>query len=181
MTKALRGILIAIILLFVTGCTNSNKNDTMFEDTTTISPALLPERDTLIEKQESETTIEKEEIDTSAEKEESQTSTDKKEGAAASVKEDTVTEADIRETTAPKDEGNVTTVNNVNTELITVDIPEAESDLIEKYNRDYWPTLEWKTSSPEEQGIDSAILEKTNSDILAKRSKIRSLLIIKNG
>ncbi|HEX2945184.1 MAG TPA: serine hydrolase [Clostridia bacterium] len=87
----------------------------------------------------------------------------------------------IGSTTAPKDEGNVTIANSANTQLIKVELPAAEEGIKAKHQRDYWPTQEWKTTTPEEQGIDSSILKQVDSDIAAKGVNIRSLLVIKNG
>ncbi|HEX5810229.1 MAG TPA: serine hydrolase [Anaerolineales bacterium] len=46
---------------------------------------------------------------------------------------------------------------------------------------DYWPTNGWRTSTPEEQGFDSAKLAEGLQDIRAREIDIDSLLIIRNG
>lgn len=46
---------------------------------------------------------------------------------------------------------------------------------------DYWPTDEWRTSSPEEQGFDSAALAEHLLKLRADGAAIDSLLIIRNG
>jgi CubicO group peptidase (beta-lactamase class C family) len=48
---------------------------------------------------------------------------------------------------------------------------------------DYWPNLGWKTSTPEEQGIDSQYLEQMENSIEEQGLKgfIDSILIIRNG
>ena len=46
---------------------------------------------------------------------------------------------------------------------------------------EYWPTNGWQTSSPEEQGFDSAKLAEGLQDIQSKEINIDSLLIIRNG
>ena len=46
---------------------------------------------------------------------------------------------------------------------------------------DYWPTNGWRTSTPEQQGLDSAKLAQGLQDIQARQIKINSLLIIRNG
>ena len=46
---------------------------------------------------------------------------------------------------------------------------------------EYWPTNGWRTSSPEEQGFDSAKLAEGLQDIQAREINIDSLLIIRNG
>ncbi len=47
--------------------------------------------------------------------------------------------------------------------------------------RDYWPTLGWKTSLPEEQGVDADILDGVDEEIRSRFPDIYSLLVIKNG
>lgn len=47
--------------------------------------------------------------------------------------------------------------------------------------RDYWPTDEWQTSTPEEQGIKSTILNEMMTKIEENQLLIDSLLIVKNG
>ena len=46
---------------------------------------------------------------------------------------------------------------------------------------EYWPTNDWRTSSPEEQGFDSMKLAEGLQDIQAREINIDSLLIIRNG
>jgi CubicO group peptidase (beta-lactamase class C family) len=46
---------------------------------------------------------------------------------------------------------------------------------------DYWPGSDWRTSTPEEQGIDSTKLLKMVNDIKNNDIDIRSLLIIRHG
>jgi CubicO group peptidase (beta-lactamase class C family) len=45
----------------------------------------------------------------------------------------------------------------------------------------YWPTEGWKTSTPEEQGFDSARLAEGLLNLKQNKAKIHSLLIIRNG
>lgn len=45
----------------------------------------------------------------------------------------------------------------------------------------YWPTEEWQTSTPEEQGIDSVKLAETLQTLHKRNYAIDSLLIIRNG
>ena len=45
----------------------------------------------------------------------------------------------------------------------------------------YWPTEGWRTSAPEEQGIDSAKLANALLTIRAKNIQVHSLLLIRNG
>jgi len=46
---------------------------------------------------------------------------------------------------------------------------------------DYWPTEGWRTSSPEEQGMDSEMLAKMQENILVRDLRIDSVQIIRNG
>jgi CubicO group peptidase (beta-lactamase class C family) len=46
---------------------------------------------------------------------------------------------------------------------------------------EYWPTNGWRTSTPEEQGFDSAKLAEGLREIESNQVKIDSLLIIRNG
>ena len=45
----------------------------------------------------------------------------------------------------------------------------------------YWPGREWRTSSPEAQGLDSAILADAFDYIRAHHTRIHSLTIVRNG
>jgi CubicO group peptidase (beta-lactamase class C family) len=45
----------------------------------------------------------------------------------------------------------------------------------------YWPTTAWRTSSPEEQGMDSEKLEQMLVTIRQQQLKLHSLLVIRNG
>ena len=46
---------------------------------------------------------------------------------------------------------------------------------------DYWPTDGWRTSTPEEQGFDSAKLAQGLRSLQERQQNINSLLIIRNG
>ena len=46
---------------------------------------------------------------------------------------------------------------------------------------DYWPIDGWQTSTPEEQGFDSAKMAGGLQDMLAQQAEIDSLLVIRNG
>jgi CubicO group peptidase (beta-lactamase class C family) len=46
---------------------------------------------------------------------------------------------------------------------------------------DYWPTQNWQSSSPEQQGMDSAKLADMLEEINQNKTNIHSLLIIRNG
>ena len=47
--------------------------------------------------------------------------------------------------------------------------------------REYWPTAGWKTSTPEEQGMDSAKLLIADEFIQNRLPDAFSLLVVKNG
>jgi CubicO group peptidase (beta-lactamase class C family) len=47
--------------------------------------------------------------------------------------------------------------------------------------RDYWPTVDWKKSAPEQQGMDSKVLAKIKPYIEKKFPTIRSVLIVRHG
>ena len=46
---------------------------------------------------------------------------------------------------------------------------------------DYWPTLGWRTASPESQGMDSAFLSNMLEVIRESEIKIDSVLVVRNG
>ncbi|HLO17393.1 MAG TPA: hypothetical protein VK206_21345, partial [Anaerolineales bacterium] len=46
---------------------------------------------------------------------------------------------------------------------------------------EYWPTSTWRTSSPEQQGMDSAKLVAMLTEIQDKHYPIHGLVIIRNG
>ncbi|HEX3046659.1 MAG TPA: serine hydrolase, partial [Bacillota bacterium] len=48
-------------------------------------------------------------------------------------------------------------------------------------SNEYWPDESWRTSTPEEQGIDSSKLVEALRDIESNNLEIRSLLIIRHG
>jgi CubicO group peptidase (beta-lactamase class C family) len=45
----------------------------------------------------------------------------------------------------------------------------------------YWPDQEWRTSTPEEQGIDSAMIAEMLAHIAQQQIDIHSFLLIRNG
>ncbi len=46
---------------------------------------------------------------------------------------------------------------------------------------DYWPTLGWRSSTPEQQGMSSALLSQLFSQIERRQLAIYSLLVVRNG
>ncbi|MGY5858647.1 MAG: serine hydrolase [Candidatus Thorarchaeota archaeon] len=53
----------------------------------------------------------------------------------------------------------------------------AQTDVV----RDYWPTDEWQSTTPEEQDLDSRWLNRINMSIVTDDIAIDSVIIIKNG
>ena len=45
----------------------------------------------------------------------------------------------------------------------------------------YWPTREWKSSTPESQGMDSNLLAQMIEEISSEKMRIHSVLIVRNG
>ena len=45
----------------------------------------------------------------------------------------------------------------------------------------YWPTVEWRTTIPQAQNMDSTQLEKMDDDLSNIDYQIRSVIIIRNG
>ncbi|MHA2300577.1 MAG: serine hydrolase domain-containing protein, partial [Candidatus Thorarchaeota archaeon] len=46
---------------------------------------------------------------------------------------------------------------------------------------DYWPTEDWRTSTPEEQGVNGSRLEDAADFIVDSGARVRSMLVIQNG
>ncbi|MGY5860027.1 MAG: serine hydrolase, partial [Candidatus Thorarchaeota archaeon] len=47
--------------------------------------------------------------------------------------------------------------------------------------RDYWPTDEWLNTTPEAQGMDSALLNRIDESIIENEIEIDSVVVVKNG
>jgi len=45
----------------------------------------------------------------------------------------------------------------------------------------YWPTREWKSSTPEAQGMDSTLLAQMLEDLSTNQTDIHSVLVVRNG
>jgi CubicO group peptidase (beta-lactamase class C family) len=58
---------------------------------------------------------------------------------------------------------------------------EAVDGKIAKKLSEYWPTKEWKTSLPEQQGMDSGKLGDLLDALVKKNSPIQGLIVIRNG
>ncbi|MGE5463108.1 MAG: serine hydrolase domain-containing protein, partial [Syntrophothermus sp.] len=54
---------------------------------------------------------------------------------------------------------------------VSVSVPEPQ----------YWPTKEWQSSSPEAQGMNSALLAQMLEKVTKDQTNIHSVLIIRNG
>jgi CubicO group peptidase (beta-lactamase class C family) len=57
----------------------------------------------------------------------------------------------------------------------------GRADLPAQPAPDYWPTAGWRTTTPEQQGIDSAALASEIRNIQDSHTAIDSLLVIRNG
>jgi len=60
--------------------------------------------------------------------------------------------------------------------MVSCIVPSAEN-----FNPDYWPTQGWQSSTPEEQGMDSAQLVRMFEYIEDNNITLHSLLIVRNG
>ncbi len=56
-------------------------------------------------------------------------------------------------------------------------IPPAGADI----ERDYWPTNEWRSSVPEKQGLDPAVLENLTKYVQENLPRTRSVLAVRHG
>ena len=45
---------------------------------------------------------------------------------------------------------------------------------------EYWPTKEWKSTSPEAQGMDSTLLAQMLEDLSTDQAGVHSVLVIRN-
>ncbi len=54
---------------------------------------------------------------------------------------------------------------------VAVPVPEPE----------YWPTQEWRSSTPEAQGMDSKLLAQMLEEVSSNQTNIHSVLVIRNG
>jgi len=57
----------------------------------------------------------------------------------------------------------------------------AEKRIEAPIHRDYWPTTDWRTSTPEAQGMDSAKLEQMMTTISEGNHSVDSVLIVRHG
>jgi CubicO group peptidase (beta-lactamase class C family) len=64
----------------------------------------------------------------------------------------------------------------------TIGLPQiGQSGASKPRPADYWPTQEWRTATPEEQGLDSAKLADVLRTIRERGDAIHSLLVVRNG
>ncbi len=47
--------------------------------------------------------------------------------------------------------------------------------------RDYWPTNEWRVSTPDKQGMDPSVLAGIETDTKANKPYVNSLLVVRHG
>ena len=64
--------------------------------------------------------------------------------------------------------------------ILLLSISANSSNAIDKKPA-YWPTNGWRTATPESQGMDSYLLIEMLDEILKKRLRVESVLIIRNG
>jgi CubicO group peptidase (beta-lactamase class C family) len=57
----------------------------------------------------------------------------------------------------------------------------AAMNMIEHTRREYWPTKGWRESSPEDQGMDSALLSDLDTYVKETRPYLNTLLIVRHG
>jgi CubicO group peptidase (beta-lactamase class C family) len=65
--------------------------------------------------------------------------------------------------------------------LPSTDLPEPTAPATIPAEGPYWPTDGWRTSLPEDQGMDSQILAEMQDAIQQRRVILHSLLVIRNG
>ena len=56
-----------------------------------------------------------------------------------------------------------------------------ERTITRVYVRPYWPTHSWRTSTPEEQGMDSAALDRMMRHVEEEGYNIHSVIVVRNG
>jgi CubicO group peptidase (beta-lactamase class C family) len=47
--------------------------------------------------------------------------------------------------------------------------------------RDYWPTVGWRTAAPGDQGMDPAVLDDLDTQVPERHPQVRSLLVVRHG
>ena len=57
----------------------------------------------------------------------------------------------------------------------------ATEESVTKESGEYWPTEGWRTSPPEEQGMDSAMLDSVTAYIIANDLAIEGVVVVRNG
>jgi len=70
--------------------------------------------------------------------------------------------------------------------IMVVQIPRTQGAIgprepLAESEREYWPTDEWMLSTPEDQGMDSSILNKIMEDIDSFDITIHSVIVVRNG
>ncbi|MHA1636391.1 MAG: serine hydrolase domain-containing protein, partial [Candidatus Thorarchaeota archaeon] len=65
--------------------------------------------------------------------------------------------------------------------LFLTRIPTAQASILEPEKMDYWPTDEWKASTPESQGMDSIVLNSMVNHYNRDTIDVDSLLVVRNG
>lgn len=65
--------------------------------------------------------------------------------------------------------------------IIALAIGQARTQVVHTTTPAYWPEDRWRSSSPEAQGMDSAVLADALEYIQVHRTRIHSLVIVRNG
>ncbi|MFW9968184.1 MAG: serine hydrolase domain-containing protein [Candidatus Thorarchaeota archaeon] len=65
--------------------------------------------------------------------------------------------------------------------LVSTGLLQSPAFAIAQVTRDYWPTEDWRTSLPEEQGVNGSKLESAADFIIDSGARVRSMLVIYNG
>lgn len=65
--------------------------------------------------------------------------------------------------------------------LVSTGLLQSPTFVASQVTRDYWPTEDWRTSPPEEQGVNGSKLEDAADFIIDSGARVRSMLVICNG
>src|SRR5574342_126541 len=65
--------------------------------------------------------------------------------------------------------------------VLSTVLTSSASTPIKQFEPVYWPTRSWRSSTPEEQGMDSALLARLFEHIKDNDINLHSLLIVRNG
>jgi len=77
----------------------------------------------------------------------------------------------------PREKANSTNIEDLPQKQAEVSTLTKKTEI----KRDYWPTQDWKISTPEEQGMDSSTLDQLDKDINKQFPQIHSFLVVRHG